>query len=245
MRLILFIFCVGLSGFLFAEQQKTTGASPDFFDFKNPWGGDASPAPLVKPYKLPRFGGEIGDHWTQTAPIKSAPAVDVEGLFYAVLACYPEKSKFRIEIDLEARYGNRSSYDVSGAEIGQHYAGIVARMPLYSASELSRERDREFKRRTDLGETIGFFIQALAQRNHALRELGLYSSLEARAQIRVAQGVAETTEQVRFLEKVAAAQLSLITAETALIQHRLNLISGCEDGAAGGLNNYIKKLAAR
>lgn len=217
------------------EEQKS------WFQIHNPWADTGDRAPEPEPYQLPQFESETS-HWTQTAPLQTAPYVDAERLFYAVIACYPEKSKFGLEVDLEARFSDRSGYIVSNSEIAQHYVGVVASMPLYSASELSRERDREHNRRLGTTEVIGNFMQALAGRNHAHRELGLYSSLEARAQVRVAQGVTDTAEQVGYLEKVATAQRDLIRRESELLQHRLALISHCAKGKADTLNSYIKGL---
>jgi len=118
-------------------------------------------------------------------------------------------------------------------------------MPLYSAAELNREREKEYKRRTDTAKTIGDFLAALAKRNHSIRELGLYQSLEARSQVRVMQGVAEATEQVRYLEKVARTQETLIIAETAIAQHRLGLIASCADEKAPVLNRYLQQISLR
>ena len=223
------------------ESAPEEGESRNWFQIHNPWAETGERAPKPEPYKLPQFESET-THWTQTAPLQTAPYVDAERLFYAVVACYPETSKFGLEVDLEARFGNRTGYTVSGSEIAQHYVGVVASMPLYSASEMSRERDREHNRRLGTTEIIGSFMQALAGRNHAHRELGLYSSLEARSQVRVAQGVADTAEQVGYLEKVAAAQRDLIRRESELLQHRLALISQCGDGQSDSLNHYIKRL---
>lgn len=224
-----------------AEQAES---APLVWQISNPFSEPTDPPPKAEPYKLPRFDGSMaGDHYTAVPPIRHAPAVDAEALYHAVLSCYPERSKFSIEIDLEGAYRDRRVYDSTGSQIGQHYIGIVARMPLYSSTELSRERDREYKRRTDTADTVARFMQALADRNHAHREIGLYSSLEARAQVRVAQGIAMTEEQVRYLEKVAKAQRSLIQSETDLIKHRLALVGQCSDTQANRINGYIKELA--
>jgi hypothetical protein len=83
----------------------------------------------------------------------------------------------------------------------------------------------------------------VAARNHALRELGLYSSLEARARLRVLQGIAEASEQVSYLEKTARAKEALIKGETDILEHRLKLVAACEDRKADGLNLYLSELA--
>lgn len=236
MKNYLFLPLLLLSPLLYAEG--------DFWSRTPIFSGSAEPPPEIKPYQLPRFDpAATGDHYTPIEPLKTAPAVDYDALYTAALRCYPEPSKFGLEVELETAYRSRKTYDYTGADIGQHYIGLVARMPLYSTTELNREREREHRRRTDTAKSIGEFLKALAQRNHALREMGLYQSLEARAQVRVSQGVADTAEQVKYLEKIAKTQESLITAETALAEHRLALISGCSDDKAGQLNDYIKDLA--
>lgn len=225
-----------------------SAASADLWSVTNPWAErsqDTEPPPRIKTYELPRFdaGHNHGDQHTQTQPLKTAPYVDGEGIFYATLNCWPEPSKFRLELDLETRYSMRGMYDTyEGVELGGYYVGIVARMPLYSATELSREREREYMRRTTTAQYVGDLMAALANRNHAIRELGLYSSLEARSQVRVAQGVALVDEQVQHLRKVAEVQQALIRAESELVQHRLSLVGQCDDRQADQLNAYIKRL---
>ena len=101
-------------------------------------------------------------------------------------------------------------------------------MPLYSGRELDREKEREYVRRKDTAKAVADFISAIAGRNHAVRELALYRSLEARAAVRVQQGVTEATEQVGYLEKVASSQEKLITEETKIMESRLLLAGMCD-----------------
>lgn len=222
-----------------------TAEQSEGFKIPNFWFNDGIPPPPQKPYQLPRFDNNYKeDHYTPIAPIKTAPYVSAEKLFYTIVHCYPDLSKFGLELSLEANYKNRNSFDVTNnASIGRHYIGIVARMPLYSATDLNREREREHSRRAQTAALIGKFMDNLAQRNHAVRELGLYSSLEARSQIRVMQGVADTTEQVRYLERVAKAQRDLITAEAMLVRYRLEMVAMCANDKATRISHYIKRLS--
>ena len=230
---LLFLMC---SALIAAEQTKP-------FEVPNFWFNDGEDPPPQKPYKLPRFDKHYEeDHYTPISPLKIAPYINAEKLFTTINNCYPEKSKFSLDVSLEANYRNRASFDTNGAGIGRHYIGIVARMPIYSATELNREREREHMRRAQTAALIGSFMSNLAKRNHAVRELGLYSSLEARAQVRVLQGVADTGEQVKYLEKVADAQRNLITAEALLIRYRLEIVAMCQNGKAGAISSYIKRL---
>ncbi|MBB1489601.1 hypothetical protein [Oceanospirillum sediminis] len=244
--LLLYLFFSELFKPLFAQTPADEPPTESFWQIAPIFSGQAEPPPEIRTYQLPRFDNHAqGNHHSAVPPLKLAPAIDYDALYQAALNCYPEKSKFGLEVELEGAFKNRKTYDYTGSEIGQHYIGLVARMPLYSASELNREREREYKRRTETASTIGAFLQALAKRNHSIRQLGLYQSLEARSQIRVQQGVATTAEQVQFLEKVALAQESLITAETALAEHRLGLIAACSDDKAPLLNDYLKRISVK
>jgi hypothetical protein len=234
---VLYISLLLLYSALMPAEEAKTFAVPNF------WFNDGEDPPAQKPYKLPRFDNHYEeDHYTPIAPIKIAPYINAEQLFNTINNCYPEVSKFSLDVSLEANYKNRASFDTNGANIGRHYIGIVARMPLYSATELNREREREHMRRAQTAALIGSFMTNLAKRNHSVRELGLYSSLEARAQIRVLQGVTDTGEQVKYLEKVADAQRNLITAEALLIRYRLEMVAMCQNGKAGAISRYIKQL---
>lgn len=241
------VILFGLSTVLMANEEAVNNSNERApFKVPNLWFGEGGDPPPNKPYQLPRFDDHYQeDHYTPIAPIKTAPYVNAEKLFTTITRCYPEMSKFGLELNLEANYRNRNGYDtVNGTSIGQHYIGIVARMPLYSASDLNREREREHSRRSLTAGLIGNFMSQLAKRNHAVRELGLYSSLEARSQVRVMQGVTETSEQVRYLERVAKAQRDLITAEAMLVRYRLEMVAMCANGKAGEISHYIKRLSA-
>lgn len=220
----------------------------DFWSIPNPWATpETGKVPRVKPYELPRFdaGHTYGDQHTQIAPLHVAPYVDGEAIFYATIHCFPDRSTFRLELELQAQYGTRDQYDLTnGQPLGTYYGAIVARMPLYSATEISREREREYTRRTATAAAVGNLMQALAERNHAIREMGIYQSLEARSQVRVLQGVADVSEQIGHLTKVAGAQQKLITSESDLVRHRLTLVGQCADEKADVLNKYLKTLTS-
>jgi hypothetical protein len=63
--------------------------------------------------------------------------------------------------------------------------------------------------------------------------------------MRVAQGVADSSEQIDHLGRVAAAQQSLIGSESQLVQYRLTLISQCSAGESSALNYYIQAMIER
>lgn len=188
--------------------------------------------------------------------------IDADAIFKLLLACYPEKNTVDIDVDLRAtlRFSDvlnlRVLYlcweepsDVLDLQdtttgLGKNYVGIVASMPLYSGKELDREKEREYVRRKDTAKAVADFISAIAGRNHAVRELALYRSLEARSAVRVQQGVTEATEQVGYLEKVASSQEKLITEETKIMESRLLLSGMCDPKNAETIGSWLKKVSA-
>jgi hypothetical protein len=211
---------------------------------REPWASDPS-KPAIKPYQLPLLQGDTDFHSAPTS-LLPAPVLDPDTLYQAALDCYPEVSKFNIDVDLIAGYRQIiSQYDTSELPaIGEQYIGIVGKMPLISASEDSRARDREYNRRTRTAAAVAGFAQAIADRNFAYRELGLYMALEARAMVRVNQGVAASDEQIGMMEKVAQTQRNLTQYSAAVVQHRLSLIAMCDQQQAPILNRYLKNIAA-
>ena len=215
-----------------------------------PWKeGEAAKPPPVKPYKLPTLSGDNLDYHDKPAPLVKAPAIDAEAVYDYVLACYPEKSKWNLDVNLRAQLASTpdsilSSDGSNSTELGSSYVAIVANMPLYSITELNREREREHARRQEVAGVVSDFIAALASRNHAIRELALYRSLEARSSLRVQQGIAESTEQVTYLEKVAASHEALIKQEAKIMDTRLKLAGMCDPANADTLNTWLKRVSA-
>ena len=120
--------------------------------------------------------------------------------------------------------------------------GIVAKMPLYSASEMDREREREYRRRTDTAAKVADFVGQVAARNKAVRVLAISAAMESRAQIRVNEGIADADEQLKFLDRVTAAEQDLITAEAKIMDARLSLVAMCRDEEADKMNEYLTAL---
>ncbi|SKA70817.1 hypothetical protein [Enterovibrio nigricans] len=226
---------------IFAAEEKTTEWPLDFS-----WKREkVPPPPEYKPYQLPTLHGDSPHYNTPTPALKRAPKADPDAIYQSVINCYPEKSKFKLDIDLVA--GVKSSFDQyesnNWPEISEHYVGIVGKMPLYSTTEQARERQWEYQRRTATATAVAEFVDAMANRNHAYRMMGLYLSLEARSQARVAEGVANITEQVAYLETVASSQRDILKFEAKVTEHRLALSAMCDDGKAPEVNNYLKRLA--
>ena len=213
-----------------------------------PWSdGKAQQPPQAKPYRLPTMAGDdLNFQDMPAAPVK-APHIDSDSVFRYVLSCFPTKSKWNLDVNLKGQValsGNVLDDDGLESSLGSSYVAIVANLPLYSAGEIGREREREYKRRMDVASNVSSFISAIASRNHSVRELALYRSLEARAAIRVRQGVVEVAEQVQYLEKVASAQESLINDTTKIMENRLKLVGMCDPINAQVINAWLTRVSA-
>ena len=228
----------------YAQQPAQTGNKTGW-GISLPWQQPDDNPPDIRPFELPTLKGRAPHFNTPIAALQPAPHIDPDGVFYVINNCYPEKSKFKVDLSLVA--GVRSSFDQYNRsdwpEITDHYIGLVGEMPLYSTTEQAREREWEHKRRVNTAKNVAAFAQSLANRNHAYREIGLYLALEARAQARVKQGVANANEQVGYLEKVATAQRDILKFEAQIVENRLALISMCDSARAPQVNQYLQKLA--
>lgn len=197
----------------------------------------AEPPPAAapgEPYHLPTIEGAL-DARVPAGALEPPAAVDTRALFDAVIACHPTRTWFRGELQAIARAGTRTALDLDGTITGgTHYAGIVLRIPLYSAVERDREIEREQARRNAAAAAVAALHDALARRATARREIALYRSLESRAALRVRHGVAETGEQVRMAEKLVGAINALAKAEADIEGARLTLrgMCGAEQTAA-------------
>lgn len=209
-----------------------------------------SKAPTVTPFKVPSFSGGAPKHERRAAALVVGRGLDSDGLFRAISNCYPSTSHWRPELTINASASSGyssttndlSSYSWStGAAIGDHYIELVASLPLWSASEKSRERDRELMRRQQAADLIGQLGQALAERGQAVREYGLYRALEARSAKRVQEGLADTAEQVDYLAKVAAAHGASVAAHSAIERSRLAMLAQCRPDARDRIDAYIKR----
>lgn len=202
--------------------------------------------PDFQPYELPTLAGDNLDYHDKPEALIKAPVIDAESLFLTVMHCYPADSSWDIDVKLQARITTNTEdlfYNDDDSTISSNYVGIVASMPLYSSKEMSRDKEREYRRRTDIAGMIANFVGSIASRNRALRELSLYRSLEARSAVRVKNGIVSATEQIGYLEKVSARNEQLIKKEMEILQNRLQLASTCESSKYEQINTYLKKVA--
>lgn len=230
-----------------AETLKQAAAGNDTAPAWWPWkGGESEKPPVPKTYKMPTMVDDGLDYHDKPAAIVQAPALDSDAIFTSVLGCFPERSKYDIDVNLRASIRSSDVLDLEDTttSLGKSYVGIIATMPLYSGKELDREKEREYVRRKDTASAVAAFVTAIASRNHAIRELALYRSLEARSAIRVQQGIIEASEQVGYLEKVASSQEKLINEETKIMESRLLLSGMCDPKNAETIGGWLKKVSA-
>jgi len=251
------------------EPNKQTSKIIDVFksDDKKP---TKTQAELLKPppYQVPLFDGNKDR--TKAPPVEQLAMPTIPNgreLFELVVGCWPEKSWFRAELSIEARLTKQvnnsnssnstsntttangqtttTSFDpVSGQyqSTSNNYIGIVGRIPLWSAAEIDRDREREIGRRGVISGAIGTYISALAEHKLTERELDLYRALEKRSQERVALGIVETREQVSYLEKVANLEGKLIKTSSDLIRSRISIAGMCDDRKAWVIDEYLKRF---
>lgn len=206
------------------------------------WAEDIPP-PELKPYTLPTFHGTepaINDH---VDPLIKGPTINADTIFQKVLACYPHKSKWKIDVELRGSMASDNVISDSGNALGKNYVQIVASMPLYSAKEMDRAIRNEHDLRTETAKTVAQFVKAIAERNNGLRKLALYESLEARSAVRVKSGVVAATEQVGYLEKVVNAHEAVTQAEAEIMTARIALSAMCAGDNYEAMNRYLSRLA--
>jgi hypothetical protein len=224
------------------------------------WGvaQDGAKAP-VTPYVLPLFDGKPGGDFTPpVGELQAAASPNAPELFALVQSCWPEKNWFRGELAAEARVNHRISdsttsvttYDpaqgqyVTSSGAAVQYAGLTLRIPLWSANELDREREREIGRRGLIATAVGDYIKALADIQMSARELALMRSLERRSQQRVGLGVTDTSEQVKYLERVAALDRGMVGQRASLLKSHLVLSAMCEERKAATVDAYLSRFKA-
>jgi hypothetical protein len=205
---------------------------------------DKAKPPLV----VPLFDGdEQRTHQPPQGALQRPTIPDYRQLFDLVVACWPAKSWFRGDLYLEARASSKSS--VGGLAIdpnsgivsssGDRSIALVARIPLISATELDKERNREAERRGKIAEAVGNLVSAYSERVMQLRQLKLLQALEKRAQERVRLGVAETAEQVRYLEQVSALETKIQALQSDEIKARLHVVGMCDERSMARIDAYL------
>lgn len=197
-------------------------------------------APANPPHELQPFDGVARAHLLTASALRIDPGPDAHRLFLRVVECYPAPSWFRPEVSAEMRAGQRSAVYENGATGSG--AALVLRVPLWSATEAEREREREAGRRLKVAGSVGQFVEALVKYRLTDRELELWRGLEARARQRVAAGVADTAEQIEALKQVATLENRRVSELSKIVTARLELVGLCAADKAEGLNAYLTRF---
>lgn len=202
------------------------------------------------PAPLPLFdGSDTRTHQPPSGELVRPVVPDHRKLYSMVLSCWPADSWFRGELYAEARMstrtdsGSSSTYDATTGTVttqrGDKYIALVARIPIASAIELDKERSREAERRGKVAEAVGDLVSAFSERVINARQLLLTRALEKRSQERVRVGVAETNEQVRYLEQVALLESKVEMLQAAEIKARLHIVGMCDARKMGLIDDYL------
>lgn len=200
------------------------------------------------PAALPLFdGSDTRTHQPPQGELVRPVVPDYRKLYDMVLSCWPADSWFRGEVYAEARLSSRtdttsSSYDATTGTLtqrGDKYVALVARIPIASAIELDRERGREADRRGKVADAVGELVSAFSERVLNARQLSLTRALEKRSQERVRVGVAETSEQVKYLEQVATLESKIEMLKAAEIKARLHIVGMCDARKMSLIDGYL------
>lgn len=196
-----------------------------------------------KAFELPTYSGDKPSIHAPEKPAKPGAIPDARDLYDRALSCWPAQTYMRAEVFVEGRARSETGtyLDSSGtvSTTGKTSAALVARIPLYSAAEMDREREREFARRTKIADAVGELVASLADRYRMRRELEITRALERRSQERIRIGVAETAEQVRYLEKVASLESELLKQHGTIQKARLVLVGHCTEHAGDVLDRHL------
>lgn len=204
--------------------------------------------PDVRPYEIPTMRGNKRD-FRYVPPVKLAPEIDADSVFQMIVNCFPERPQWGLEVKAVAgaRYTDQqntiSTFDAAG--LSRYYGGIVAEMPLYSAEELHRQRTQEYQRRGEVATNVAKLLKGLADRQRALRMIGIAESVEARSQYRVHEGIAPAEEQITNLKQVADKVGDLDEANASIVAARLALVGQCRDEVAMEVNDYLKEVTTQ
>jgi hypothetical protein len=203
------------------------------------------PPPEIKPYEIPTLKGDKPDYH-YTPPIKEVPMIDGDAVFRMIVNCFPERPQWALEIKAVAggRYTEKnntvSTFDTAG--LSRYYGGIVAEMPLYSAEEINRERTQEYQRRQEVAANVAKLLKGIADRQRALRMIGITTSVEARSQARVHEGIAPAEEQIKALTDVATHHSDLAAADASIMAARLALAGQCRQEVFDEVNSYLVEV---
>lgn len=203
---------------------------------------DLAKPPQIEPFELPTLMGNKSENYKTISPLNQVNLdLNIGEIFQEILHCYPMPNRFKLDINLVGGISNQNMINnLDNTVQGKYYAGIVLNMPLYSTTEIDRTVALEIKIRETITKGITEFVQAISMSIMAHREFGLFSSLESRSQIRVRKGIADTKEQIDYVEKVVNAQTKVAEWDTKLEAARISLVNLCRETERDKLDGYLK-----
>ncbi|MEY2803684.1 MAG: hypothetical protein RL657_1020 [Pseudomonadota bacterium] len=194
-------------------------------------------------WAVPLWAGDPVPHALPEYVLEAPELPDARELYQRTLDCWPMASHFKGEVSLEGRIGQRHEgwlYGSAYPPMAGQSASLVARLPLYSANELDREREREMTRRRRAAETVGHWLTQVADLQRIRQELGLMKAMERRARLRVLSGIVDSSEQVRYMERVAELDGQLLRHQGQMARSRLELLGFCAPERADALDRHLR-----
>lgn len=194
-------------------------------------------------------GGDVWDmpetsgHSVRLSDVPPAPApapMRGDAIAAAAFACYPEPVGGWFRPEVRAVVGPRMSADDDGGSSG-YWAGLTLSLPLYSHSEIAREREQSYRRQRDVAEAVGAYLVARATVTRGEREAALWDAVETRARSRVAMGVAPSSEQESAAVRAIEARATVEGARAALEAARLALLVPCDSAGAARLEAALRE----
>ena len=109
--------------FVFLLLWATSTVSANDWGISSPWSEPAVLPPEAQPFELPTLHGDEPHFNTPIPAMPPAAKINPDAIFNSILHCYPEKSKFKIDIDIVA--GVKSNIDEYNAAVFNH--GTITR----------------------------------------------------------------------------------------------------------------------
>ena len=168
-----------------------------------------------------------------------------KNLYERTLECWPSNHRWNAEISLDARVGQRAGawFDSSGyiSNVSPSTVSLIAHLPLYSATEIDREYEREALRRRRVADAVGQLVTQVNERVHVVQQLGLMKMLESRAHKRVLAGIIDTSEQVNYMQQVANLDGQLMKLNGQIEKSKLDLVGICLPNLASDHEQFLNQ----
>lgn len=186
---------------------------------------------------------ESGGHSVQLSDVPAAPPpapMRGDAIAAAAWHCYPEPDGSWFRPEVKAVVGPRYSATDDGGMSG-YWAGLTLSLPLYSHSELEREREQSWRRRAAIADAVGAYLTARATVTRGEREVALWDAVETRARSRVKTGVAPSSEQESAAVRAIKARATVEAARASMEAARLALLAPCTPEGAARLEAALQE----